>query len=393
MSKRDYTGEILGRSLALGAGWYYQNRRAVSSTQTQTRRRQMNIGPGSFSSRSRRRIGRKRRASARVALNRVIGTGGENIYRWQNTSQTVLGPGKLNIGWNTDGAYQLLPVHFMSLTTVPDAPENVGKGCRNQGMHTVYYKPDDGSMYFRALPCSSPNGTLLSSGNWAIEKQSHMVDPQSFSSAFHKWTSIKLNLYGTYSVPITYSVYLCTMKESLDPLAFSSSGPIALGSECCNFLRDLTRPLLYSNVGLNAKQEWPRDVRVIKSQKITIQPLSYSDQQAEEFVPETYSKAPHIHMLKWFIRHDRMREYGWSKTPGDALAPDLSFNNQGWDQHYTEDNYCDVEWGKRVFLILTATAPNLRAIPTPDAPYATTTTCQLHGSYDVCVRNCYRLFY
>lgn len=361
------------------------------------RQRTRDIGPGTFSSRSRRRIGRRRRPTAKLALTRAVGQGQEVIMRWQNTSQTVLGPGRFHLGWNSDGNFERMPVHFMSLTSNAVGLENSIKGCSAKGMRFTYYRPGDGNFQYRWLPCSRYDGTMEDTGAWQVEKNTSPLGLSNLAdqakNCLHKWTKIKLNLYGTYSVPITYSIYLMTMPEALDPLQFGDMTAISVGAECCNFLRDLTRPLLYSNVGLNAKPTWPKDVRIVKSEKITIQPLSYSDQQAEEFVPATYSKAPHIHMLNWFIRHDRIREYDWSKNAsGAGLTPDLSFNNQGWDVVSGDDNLCDCEWGKKLYLFITATAPSVIPLPATDPDYATTTTCQLQGSYDISVRNCFRFF-
>lgn len=364
------------------------------------RQRNIDIGPGYFSSRSRRRIGRRRRPTAKLALTRAIGQGQEVILRWQNTSQTVMGPGKFALGWfqHSTAGFERVPFHFMSLSNNSIGLENSTKGCSAKGMRGCYYKPADGSFAYEPLPVATNTGAIETNNPiWQTEKNTSPVGlielARQSKSVLHKWSKIKLNLYGTYSVPITYSVYLMTLSEQLDPLLHGDINSIPLGTECSNFLRDVTRPLLYSNLGINAKVTWPKDCRIVKSEKITIQPLSYSDQEAEAFVPGEYSKAPHIHMLNWFIRHDRMREYDWTKNAsGGGLAPDLSFNNQGWDVVYSDENMCDCEWGKKLFLVITATSPKLDATPTPDPLYASTETCKLQGSYDVSIRNCFRFF-
>jgi len=350
-----------------------------------------NYGTGGATvSRKHRRTGRKRRVSLAQLNSRLIGSGSEFIYRWQNTTATYVGPGRLQIGWTRtiDGLIDNLPIHFMSLTNLThhSANANVAKGCVTQGMHRTGYYTTTKDVVCNPLPNQTNQGVANNDGLWQQDLNSAI--PNTFNArVFHKWTDIKLNLYGTYSVPIHYHVFLCQMPEQLDPFSVAPGSFHVYGSEFANMIRDISGGLLYSSVGGNSYKKWPSDVRIVKQHRVTIQPLTYSDQAAERGLePTLTSDAPHIHELRWFVRHDRHRDYHWSENTGDMISQN-NYATAGWDINNPKQTMSDCEWGKKLFLFITATAPGSTVA---GSEFPSGNDVRIHGSYDVNVRNCFR---
>jgi len=379
----------IGAAVRIGASAYEM----YSRTRTrQKRKRNVEITGGNAATVSReyKRTGRRRSLSNRALNNRIIKTGTEFVYRWQNTSATYLGPGRLKIGWTVDGPNQFMPIHFMSLSQLPStlAQNFWAKGCFHHGMAALYYDVVNGECRWTHIPSETSvgNTSLDLAGNWQLEKSG---GPASIymDRFYHKWTDIKLNLYGTYSVPITYNVWLCTMPEQIDPYSVVQGQVMSSGSELNSMFRDMLRTRVHSSVGQNAAAKWPKDMRVIKKMSVTINPLSYSDQQAEA-ESSFSSNAPHIHELRWFVRHERFRDYKWSK---DLITPaDKDLTNGGWDVDEAIAPMSDCEWGKKLYLFVTATSPQMNPKdagvnwynPGPNDP-------KTQGSYDVSIRNCF----
>jgi len=323
-------------------------------------------------------------------------SGDEIVLRWQQTSREYLGPGQVFIGMGgIDANLDRMPIHFVSLTNIGaygiDAP---AKGChRLVSVCRPYYNRTNGNFFWNGDVQSQTNvGTNATDYLWQSESDTSGANVGGDAkSVFHKYTDIKLNLYGTYTVPIHYTVTVCTMKEQVDPFGFlpaSSLGQIDEGSECANMFKDWSTDLMHNTFGKNSsKSTWRNDIKIIKEFKTTIQPLAYSDQQAEAALGVTYSKAAHIKELRWFIRHDRYRDYRWSRQKEDTTEH-RDMGQPGWDINGPGKLMCDVEWGKRVFLIIKATCPQRNGVDPifMDPNYAT-----VNGSYDMCIRNCFVL--
>jgi len=345
-------------------------------------------GGGTRVTRVVRRTGRKKRRTANQVFRDLVKQGERIVWRWQQSSRTYLGPGRVFLGMGTiDANLDRLPIHFLSLTG-----NNLGRNVPAKGAYNVhsmcrmYYNRTTGAFYWAGdVPSIDNAGNNAANVRWQTETATYspLTD---IKSCFHEWTDIRLNLYGTYSVPIHYNVMLCTMKEQVDPYQFAQGEAITEGSECANMLKDWTRSLMYESAGINSSQStWRNDVRVVKQCRFTIQPLSYADQVAEQQVPVTYASASNIKELRWFIRHDRFRNYNWSRD-ATATTEARDFDKPGWDLVIDPELYADVEWGKRLFLVIQATCPGRQA---GDPIYMTDGYANLNGSYDLTIRNAF----
>lgn len=313
------------------------------------------------------------------------------VQRWQATSQSYLGPGRYRLAsWKTDPITYAVPVHFMSLTNlgVSHGLSHPSKGCFSAVGMCRFSMDASGNFGWAPLACQD-NAGGYSDATWKTEQDELPGDVTSARRIYHDWTDIRLNLYGTFSVPITYTVYVMQMKEQLDPFQYGSGPPYfphGFGGECANMLKDMTRSLLCNSVNTNGRIDWYKDVRILRKERVTLQPLAYSDQVAE-LSGENVAHTPNIHELRMFIKHNRYRDYKWSENSSDTTyAVDLNVNQ--WDVNQPTANMCDVEWGKRVFLFITASCPQVGA--QSEILEATSGTARTEGSYDVNIRNKFR---
>lgn len=348
---------------------------------------------GSVVTRRRLRTGRRHRDSIYSLKKDIIGTGDEYVMRWQATTPSYLGPGYFYLGWSTNSAAptdQFVPIHFMSLTNNTFGLANTAKGCFLNGMNRLYFQTTTGNFGYSPLQCQTSNGSIDANGNWQADQG--ILPSVRNGRIFHKYSQVKINLYGTYTVPINYKVMLVQFKQEQDITAFpQGSYPITAGSECANMLKDWFKSLTYSTVGNNnGRQDWVKDVRVIKQFNTTIQPLNYSDQLAERTLDQgsNQSITPHIRELRWFIRHDRFRNYKWSQNNNESTI-DNSLGI-GWDVNTPAGTMSDCEWGKKVFLVVMASSPLNAQRASNQLQDQNDTNCQ--GSYDICVRNAFRVF-
>lgn len=392
--KHSYTGLKLIGAGALTAYNYYNRSRTGTLTATRRKKKSKLMSDNTFVTRARLRTGRKRKRSGEKAFRSFLASGQRLITRWEQTSATYLGPGKVFIGWGKiDENLDRLPIHFISLTNNPKLTGNEAKGAfKNDTMCRMYYNHVTGAYAWASDVYSSTHlGTVAPNAEWQYEHDQTCVGQTSpWSRCFHNWTDIRLNLYGTYSVPINYHVMLCTMKEQVDPFQFGQGVSISEGSECANMLKDWTRSQLHDTVSVNASpQTWSKDVRIIKEYRTTIQPLTPGD-QIDVGNSSVASKSPHIKEIKWFVRHDRFRDYAWSRDAINTVE-DRDFVNGGWDYFGPFSPLCDVEWGKRLFLVIRASCPS-RYNGDPlycDVPVLAT----VNGSYDLSIRNSFTLYH
>jgi hypothetical protein len=346
---------------------------------------------GATVSRQYRRTGRKRRHTAKSVQRDIVRSGSNFVYRWQQTTPTYLGPGRLALGWTNETPFiQRVPIHFMSLSHFPLGTVYNPKGCFNHGLSRISYDQATSNYRWTKIPSQMFDGGTDATGVWQAERNDGGITTLK-GSVLHKWTDLKINLYGSYAIPIRYQVFLCTMDEQVDAYQYSENVPFVLGTETNNMYKDISKNLLYSSIGSNGHVHWPKNVRIIKKCNVLVQPLTYSDQKAEQdMIDFGNGVAPHIHELRWFINHDRYRDYRWSENE-TQVNETFNLNTPGWDVSRPTTNMCDVEWGKRLFLYITATSP-LPETQTVVSDYQSIAETRFQGSYDICVRNGFQVW-
>lgn len=336
-----------------------------------------------------RRIGRRRRRNTKSVFNSLIGGGNIRIYRWQQCSPNILGPGRLSLGWSNgvggDLNFQRHPIHFMSITQQNQGQSNYAKGCFAEGMKALFYNSTVGAYSAGYIPSQDNVGATGVSTVWRDEYRDHSLSAS--GRTYHAWTDIQMCLYGTLTVPITYHVYLMKFDQQHDPQSFSNLA-FGLGSEVNNMFRDMNRHLCGNVIIGNGREDWIKDVTILKHEAITLQPLTYGDQKAENELQGNFASTAAVHKLKWFVRHDRFRDYKWAENVEDDVI-DLDFTSPGWDVNSPLVSMSDCEWGKKVYLFITATSPTPENGTLNDSFFTSDNPGWniRQGSYDICVRN------
>jgi len=360
---------------------------ASSSKQKEKEKQSMDNGACTLT-RSRYRTGRRKRRSAKGVFNSLVGQGATRIIRWQQISENILGSGRVAIGWSTPSlsdTFERTPVHWMSLTQHNLGQSNLAKGCGTGGLHRLTFFNDSGVWAQDGMPSQDSTGDTTGSGSWRDEYRDYSPGQVS-GRVYHSWTDIKLVLYGTLTVPITYNVFLVQMPEQLDPQ--SETGLVSLGTELSNMYRDFMRRLCGNVIAQNGNVTWNKDVRIVRKHSVTLQPLTYSDQKAESELAGNFAQTAAVHKLNWFVRHDRYRDYKWSKNT-DQMVYDNNLQTSGWDVNSPLVAMTDCEWGKKLYLFITASSPTKEVGTATDSFFTTENPGWMvrQGSYDICVRN------
>jgi len=407
MSKRNW-GAAFGRAVSTAAGMMQG---ASFSYQPTRRITNVSYGGGGQAggvkfSREKHLVGKRKRRN-RAKLADVFSGYAPLRYRWQLVSNTLTGPGRVPISFGgnlaTDGEHHSMPVHFMSLTQNPfisDAALLQGKGCYKHGLYKVIRNPGTGAFGYQYYDSNTSVGmnSYSGDGSWQAEALDNGV-PNTYSfqpdRLFHKWTEIKFNLYGAKHIPLVYTINVVQMPKEFNPHQYPPDGvvaPITTGQpEFCEFSRwmeDINRALLCNPINTTGtKKEYKTNVRLIKSYKINMQPLSYTNAAAEGEAPV---KVGNVRQFKIFMRHDRWRNYCWAEDDVN-IVQDRNFADLGWDVYSTQKPVTDVAWGKRLYMFITCTTGAISDGPQNNIrtnnPVQLTDIPSDYGTYDIIVRN------
>jgi hypothetical protein len=368
--------------------------------------------------RSKTTLGRTRKRSANEIFSASLGSMHETVFRWQNCSKTLLGPGSNIIGFGLNPAdtqgnlKQVVPIHMMSLTSHPGFPVNTTLGCHNRGMARFVHVPSGAAVNrfgYQWLSSSDPVGTF-SNGVWSVEDGGTLL--LNTDKTFHKWTDIRLNLYGSTLYPLKYRVRVFKgMPEEMQFMEFASwvggitnnvtlpDVPITTETPLNEFLKDQIRPIVSNPIlGSNSDQSYRGKFKVVSDKTYMIPCMSYGNAASEGF---SGINATNVRTVNMFIRHDKFRDYAWrSKDTDKEVNPDLGgigYTKTNTSLSAADSLLCDVDREERMFLCITCNAPSLvsNALYTvrnepPVVVSDTSNTFQTEGTYDIVVRNCFR---
>jgi len=364
--------------------------------------------------RSKLTVGGARKRSANDLFKAQIGGMEEVIYRWQSTSASLLGPGRVPIGFGYDsGSFpevNCLPIHCMSLTTNPNFKDNDNLGCNPNGMFRYFFDKTSGNMGYSYLLSQLPNGNTGTTGAWSLEKGLPQVDT---GQVFHKFTEIRLNLYGSTLYPLKYKVMLVTdMPVEMQPRERGfMTNPITVPGDdftllnntpLNQFILDHCRPLVTNPiVGGNSDEDYKGKYKVVSQKTYNIPCMTYGDALAQ-VTDASVVNSVNVHNVNMFIRHDRYRDYKWHQLSTDIIRTNnpggVGFDVTDVAQTNLGDTICDLDREQRLFLIISCNAGRLEngVVYTPTGPFGGPTAdtgnpSATSGSYDIVVRNCFRM--
>lgn len=358
--------------------------------------------------RSYTRMGRKRRRNAKALFDASIGAMHETIFRYQRASNSLLGPGETDIAYGSEveGPNYVCPFHIMSLTNNILFPSNQDFGAQRNGMHRLTYDPSNHHFGYQRLAGQNNTGVFVGPELQYEQGVTRFLTNDIQSRVFHKWSEIRLNLYGSAYYPLTYEILILTgMPVEMSIFDYPPGNqPIPAKSNLCAFLREQVKDYIGNPIiGSSAdEQDYKDKYRVLKRRVVKVDPLSYGDAAQQSTVGPSGIDASNVKNINIFLRHDRFREYSWTPNPLDqVLQPDL--DGVGFDKVHITDQanqtcVCDVDREERVYLVIKCSAPRVllsadyNTVPA-DAPTTLLSQTEIPpftGSYDIVVRNCYR---
>jgi len=356
------------------------------------------------------RVGRKRRRTATQLFNANIGRMDEVIYRWQQVSGSLLGPGNQVIAYGKAAAPAtgyVCPLVFSSLTSNPLFPANSTYGAQRAGLYRLTYEPSSKSFGMQYYRGQDKDGQQLVA-RWQVESGTEPAIATSTISpeVFHKWTEIRMNLYGSAFVPLTYEVLVVTgMELDMSIFDYTFGGtPIFEGTNMNAFLRDqckdyIGNPIVGSSLDRN---DFKGKYKIIRRKVITIAPLSYNNGATAKEGLTSGVDASNVRNVNMFIRHDRFRNYAWTPRSADQdLQTGLDgrgFDTQDISQLVNDSCLSDVDRDQRLYLFVKCSAgrayeaTEFDIIPAevPVSELSQTEIPVSSGSFDIVMRNCFR---
>jgi len=261
-----------------------------------------------------------------------------------------------------------LPMHVWDITCSPNVTQpgntiivpDVGYSCT---MGVV--GGSNASAGVNTINSQNPDGATIFTAAAQYENISGGYDDLPKRKLFHEWTSIKLNLYGVRKRATKYLVQLVTVKdEGADFITGNSSN-----LEKLKLYDYLARPFMYNNLNSGDPQSKSK-IKIHKTYETIIGPTTLDEVGGA-------TATPHMQTLNWFIRHNTVRRYDWSRG-----AIPATLTNAGFDQEIGV-NSTRVHPERRIYLMVRALSPEVRA----SADDRAAADPQSEPSYDCVIRN------
>lgn len=324
-------------------------------------------------SKIRRRFGRFRRKTAKDAHKRIDMHTDDIIIRWQNVSRFGVGPGAQGIWSFNDGTSTILPIHVFDLTAYP---ENDTIGPVSQGMYSVFANNTNGDLGWTRLGSQNYDGNPWASGEF-IE---YGLAPSAVEEGRLRWVDLKMNLYGSYGVPIKWKISLIRVHDEAAVFGAYNTGD---GSRQKMMLDALTRPMRYSNILTNTGYQ-KKGYTVLKQYNYVVNPLDKTDMTVVNTEGEQYL-SPKFIEFKDFIKMDKDVCYNWhdATTASDLTADKPATNAM---DNTPSELHTNVYPSNRIFLIVQATSSFIDTTTNPDSQSPSVALTNWVPTYDICLR-------
>lgn len=324
--------------------------------------------------------GRYKRKSLGRLYRKVQNNEEKVIYRWQNVSRFGLGFGAQGLYTWEDAALQVQPLHMFDVTYIPNNTSS--KDPLYGGMHSVNMSKITAALsYSGPLIHQDQNGDPIAvlTGTDVLESGVPATD-NDFATL--KWIDLKMNLYGSFSVPVKYRISLIRFTDEISVPGASNSAARAISQ-----YESMVKPFKYSNLLTNTSNQ-SRAYSTIKEWNYTIQPLNKTEVWNMNMTGGEEVLSPHFIEFKEFIKLDRAMNYAWHDDPTVATAvTDKPSTDQF--QVTNADVHSSPYPTSRIFLAIQCTSPKVDTTTNPLTAASTSTQWQWAGSYDICMRRCF----
>lgn len=190
---------------------------------------------------------------------------------------------------------------------------------------------------------------------------------------FWDWSEIKLNLWGARNKAVKYTIQIVkVLEDSLSPWHLTSGSP--MGTESQQHWEQSLKQYCFNPLAKLNYEGRPK-IKVLKSWDRIIQPTSSTENDAD----------PHVHILKWFSRWNRVVNYDRIVESTNASGArfrtpdDQDYNSMVETTQYTQIPYSHYPSEKeQVFLLIRASCYTNQLYSS-----VSNATC---GSFDVSMR-------
>jgi len=371
-----------GSLIAAAVSTYTGRSRTVTQTKTKTQEKQKMYGAPFMTRRS--RWGRYKKVTTRSVNRKVEANEEDLILRWQAVSRFGFGPGYQAI-CTSNLSNILQPLHIFDLTQF-EHNGNAGNPLFG-GMYNMATQLTSGDNIFYPINrCQDVAGDPQVGPAYMSFPEMGNLPPGApkVENATLKWVDLRMNLYGSYQVPIKFKISIVQWHDEISVPGFSNNAPRAISQ-----FETMYKPYKYSNLLTNVAQQG-KSYKTIKSWNYTIQPLAKSD--AEAITDENaflVMPSPHVAEVKAFIKLDRYCDYAWHDDPIPSF---LTADKPTTDTFQVAEHEIrgSVYPAKRLFLIIQAfsSAETTRNI-TVDGPSGADT--KWAGSYDIILRRKFKV--
>jgi len=264
-----------------------------------------------------------------------------------------------------------LPMYWVDLTSQPNYADGalVNTSVVNQAWFSDFTYTADANTV--VMGSTNSGGTAVATSNWEFENTAS-IESFAHRKSIHDYTSIQLNLYGVRQRSTTWDIQIVKVNDQFaEPL--NAAGSNLEKRKAWDYLM---RPYIFSNLNQGDPQTKP-DITVIKSFQVTIGPISTTDYPGA-------TAAPHLHTLKWFVRHNKVRHYDWRRA--DIVS---SSQIPNWDAETGTGTQARADPKERIYLLIRALSPSRRTMVAGETPM-TDADPTTEPSFDLMLRNKWR---
>ena len=267
---------------------------------------------------------------------------------------------------------QELPLHVWDLTAHPNYVNNAYLSPDVGFVATKFTTADTAEVRMLPIFVGSQNANGVTTQSNTVLRQENVFSPSgqpaSCRKSFHHWSHIKLNLYGVRKRATRYVVQLVMVKQEFADF-IDAAGTNLQKQKLIDYL---VRPFIWSNLNQSDPQTLSM-IKIVKTYEVIIDPITTDEYSGS-------SSVPHIQTVNWFVKHNRVRRYDWSRGAAASTDPGAIYDDESAAPGYLSTR---VDPSNRLYLVLRALAPEQRiaAINPPAAVDPIT-----EPSYDLVIR-------
>lgn len=289
------------------------------------------------------------------------------VFRYQAIKSDDQYAGYHSLEWGNPAVGSNIPMHIYNLSIVPNSGVGYHSGAAGlmQGWSNTTAAAD---RQIWTLFGQSPAGANVASAPWYPEVNGPVLYGE-VSKAMHKWTSIKMQLYGALNDDVKFTVSLVKYKDD-----FANPWFGGVTNEVGKTLQDsMINPYLASRISTTNSRAVPQMVKILKEWTVVVPRMSDDIGTTQDNV--------NSRELNIFVRHNWINDYNWPNASTASINPHTNEGNLGFGIDYNK--HTSPLPGKTLFLVVRGTCPKQGEGPPSNKQYS--------GTYNIVMRNAFTI--